>query len=110
LPLNIPTMNKRRLIFFGIFGAYHLVAFVFTMLIEYDTSLLFKMVGYISWFKYGTFMGLMLLATDAIWWLRESKSIQKNEEASRHENNTLKAKVYDLQEASKIKPVITPKS
>ena len=102
-------MNKRRLIFFSIFGAYHVFAFIFTLLIQYNTSLLFKMVSYISWFKYGTFLGIVLLMIDAIWWMQESKAIQKNEDASRHENNTLKAKVYDLQEASKIKPAINPK-
>jgi hypothetical protein len=103
-------MNKRRLIFFSIFGAYQVFAFIFTLLIQYNTSLLFKMVSYISWFKYGTFFGIMLLVVDAIWWMRESKSIQKNEEASRHENNTLKAKVYDLQEASKVKPITNSNS
>jgi hypothetical protein len=102
-------MNKRRLIFFGIFGAYHLLAFIFTLIIQYNSSLLFQLVGYISWFKYGTFLGLLLVVIDFIWWWRESKSFEKNEEAARHENNTLKAKVYDLQETSKMKPVTNPK-
>ncbi len=102
-------MNKRRLIFFGIFGAYHLLAFIFTLTIQYNTSMLFKLVGYISWFKYGTFLGFLLVLVDFIWWWREGKAAAEKEEASRLENNTLKAKVYDLQESSKAKPVINPK-
>jgi len=97
-------MNKRRLIFFGIFGAYHLIAFVFTIIIENNTGLLFKLVGYISTFKYGTFLGLLLFAIDFVWSWRESKETIKVQEAARHENNTLKAKVYDLQETSKTAP------
>jgi len=104
-------MNKRRLIFFGIFGAYHLLAFIFTLIIQYNTGILFQIVSYISWFKYGTLLGLVLLIIDAIWWWQESKASLKNQEAARHENNTLKARVYDLQETSKgaAKPVSNPK-
>ena len=104
-------MNKRRLIFFGIFGAYHLIAFVFTIIIENNTGLLFKLVGYISTFKYGTFLGLLLFAIDFVWSWRDSKETVKVQEAARHENNTLKAKVYDLQETSKVapRPITNPK-
>ena len=94
-------MNKRRLVFFSIFGAYHLLAFIFTLIIQYNTSLLFKIVGYISWFKYGTLLGLVLFVVDLVWWWRESKASEKESETSRHENNTLKARVYDLQEGTK---------
>jgi ABC-type transport system involved in cytochrome bd biosynthesis fused ATPase/permease subunit len=94
------SMNKRRLIFFGIFGIYHLVAFIFTMMIS-DIGMALKIVPYISWFKYGTLLGLLLLVIDLIWWMMESKASLKTQEESRHENNTLKAKVYDLQETSK---------
>ena len=58
-------------------------------------------LSYISWFKYITFFGLVLIITDFIWWWREIKSAGKEREASRLENNTLKAKVYDLQETGK---------
>lgn len=94
-------MNKRRLIFFGIFGAYHVLAFVFTLVLENNTGLLFKMVGYLSTLKYATFSGVLLFAVDFVWSWRESKAAAKMQEAARHENNTLKAKVYDLQETSK---------
>lgn len=98
-------MNKRRLIFFLVFAVYHLFAFVFTLVIQYNTSLLFKMVSYISWFKYGTLLGLLLIIVDFIWWRSETQSALKEQDSARHENNTLKAKVYDMQEASKVKPV-----
>lgn len=112
MPLHqVKNMNKRRLIFFGIFGIYHVMAFIFTITIEKNTGLLFKLVGYLSSFKYGTLLGLSLLIIDFIWWWRESKSTQELLEAARLENNTLKAKVYDYQESAKAtaRPVTNPK-
>jgi hypothetical protein len=56
-------------------------------------------------------LGLVLLIIDFVWWWSESKEAEKEKNASRHENNTLKAKVYDLQETTKVapKPIINPK-
>ena len=101
-------MTKNRIIFFSIFAAYHLIAFIFTMIIDKDTSLLFSIVSYISWFKYGTFLGLVLLIVDFVWAWRINKESKAREEAARHENNVLKAKVYDFQEAGK--PASTPQT
>ena len=94
-------MNRNRVIFYSILGAYQLVTFLFTLMMENDTGFLFQLVGYVKWFKFGTFFGLTLVVIDFIWWWRESKMQVKNAEALRHENNTLKARVYDLQEAAK---------
>ncbi len=94
-------MNQKRLIFYSIFAAYQLCAFIFTLVMESDTGFLFQLVTYIKWFKYGTFIGLLLVAIDFVWWWREGKGTQKEQDALRHENNTLKAKVYDMQEAAK---------
>jgi len=100
-------MNQRRLIFYGIFGIYQLVAFIFTLAMESDTGFLFKLVGYVKWFKFATFFGLVLIIVDFIWWWRDGRTNVKAQDAMRHENNTLKARVYDLQEASK-EPKNTP--
>lgn len=96
-------MNRRRLIFFGIFGAFHVIAFVFTLLLESSASFLFKLVGYVGWFKYITFLGLAMVVTDFVWTWMETREAKRKEDSARLENNTLKAKVYDMQEASKPK-------
>jgi len=97
-------MNKRRLIFFSIFGFYHLLLFIFTAYIDSqkgDLGVLLKVSSYISLFKWGALLGLILLIADATWWWMESRSADKDREAARLENNTLKAKVYDFQESAK---------
>lgn len=104
-------MNKRRLIFFSIFGIYHLLLFIFTAYIDSqksDLSVLLKVSSFISLFKWGALLGLLMLIGDVIWWWLESRSSDKEREASRLENNTLKAKVYDYQESSKGSITNTP--
>lgn len=97
-------MTRSRIIFYSVFGAYQLLAFVFTMIIENSASLLFRLVGYVGWFKFITFFGLLLIIVDFIWMWMDHRNHRRAEEASRLENNTLKAKVYDLQEGGKPKP------
>ncbi len=94
-------MNQRRLIFLSVFGAYHLLSLIFTLYIDGDTSVLFNLVSKISWFKYGALFGLLLFITEAIWTWRDNKSFEKEKETMRHENNVLKAKVYDLTDGGK---------
>ena len=97
-------MDKRRLIFFSIFGGYHFIAFVFTLFMESqkdDLSLLYTLFAKITLFKYGTFLGLALFATEVIWTWRDSKKFAQEKEVMRQENNVLKAKVYDMGEAAK---------
>jgi hypothetical protein len=90
-------MTKSRIIFYSVFGVYQLVAFIFTLYIE---KIALSLVHYLAWFKYITFLGLVLIITDFVWlWLDQRKQKQM-EEASRHENNVLKAKVYDLQQGA----------
>jgi hypothetical protein len=101
-------MNQRRVIFYSVFGVYQLTAFLFTLTMESDTNFLFKLVNYISWFKYVTFFGLILIAVDFFWWWTDARAAKKEQEAQRLENNTLKAKVYDMQEAKKEPAKTTP--
>jgi ABC-type transport system involved in cytochrome bd biosynthesis fused ATPase/permease subunit len=104
-------MNKRRVIFFTIFGVYHLIIFIFTSYIDVqkqDLGVLTRMYGALLLFKYGAILGLLLFVTDFIWSWRFTKSVEKEQEALKFEINNLKAKVYDLQEASKPLPVPDP--
>jgi hypothetical protein len=97
-------MNKRRRIFFIIFGSYHLFIFFFVLFIEAqkaDLSLLYSLYGKIAWMRWGSILGLLLFVIDASWNFFETKSSGKEKDAMRHENNTLKAKVYDLQQPGK---------
>ena len=102
-------MTRRRLIFYGIFGGFHLISFIFTLVIEYgDPASLFSLIKYIGTFKYITFLGLALVTTDFVWMWLDTRNAQQTEDAMRLENNTLKAKVYDMQEAGK--PKVEPAS
>ena len=97
-------MTRRRLIFYGIFGAFHLITFIFTLMLEYsDASSLFSLIKYIGAFKYIAFLGLAMIVTDFVWLWWDTRNSQQKEDAMRLENNTLKAKVYDMQEAGKPK-------
>ena len=107
-------MNKRRLIFLSVFGVYHLSAFVFTVFMESqknDLSLLYSMFAKITLFKYGALFGLILFCTEAFWTWRDQKNTDKEKTAMRHENNVLKAKVYDLSNGTlgSAKPITTSK-
>lgn len=92
-------MTKNRLIFYSIFGAYQLSAFIFTWVIDTDDiSALSSLYGYLPWFKYLSFIGVILIAVDFVWTWRQISKAKQEVEESRHENNTLKAKIYDIQE------------
>jgi hypothetical protein len=97
-------MNQRRRIFFAIFGGYHLVILFFTFYIgskNIDFSVLAKLYSKISLLKYGAVLGVVLFLADFVWTWIETKNAEKAQEAMRLENNTLKAKVYDFQQAAK---------
>jgi len=93
-------MGKNRVIFYVIFAAFHVVAFIFTLLIQ-DPSFVMQMFAHIIWFKYITFFGIILIATDFAWSWIVSRDSQKEKAALTHELNTLKAKLFDLQEIAK---------
>lgn len=94
-------MKKNRLIFYAIFALFHIGAFFFTVLLDNDTSLLFSMVKYVPWFKYGTLVGVLLIIADFIWAWTSNKESEKEKSALSHELNMLKAKLFDLQESAK---------
>ena len=94
-------MNRNRIIFYIVFGIFHLSAFVFTVMLNNDTGLLFKMVNYVPMFKWVTLGGLLMLIVDAIWPYITKRNLLKEKAALTQELNTLKAKLFDLQEAAK---------
>ena len=75
-----------------------------------DFGVLAKLYSKITMLKYGAILGVMLFLVDFVWNWIEAKNAEKEQEAMRLENNTLKAKVYDFQQAGK--PVVkeTPSS
>src|SRR6266487_1146531 len=92
-------MNKRRIIFLSIFGGYELIIFLLSLFVESnksDVGFLFNIFGKIYLIKYGAFLGVAFLAVEFVWTWMDSKNVAKEKEAMRHENNVLKAKVYDL--------------
>jgi hypothetical protein len=102
-------MNRKRLIFYAIFAAFHLGAFIFTIVIENNTTMLFSMVKYIPWFKYGTLFGLILVIIDVIWsWIINRDSTKEKEQLA-GELKMLKAKLFDLQEAARSTPPTSQK-
>jgi len=103
------TMNKRRLYFYGVFGAFHIIFFVFTIVMDTSPAFLLDLIGYIPVFKYIAFLGVAMVATDFVWTWFETKAAKKRDDDARLENNTLKAKVYDLQEGKTKAEVPTPK-
>lgn len=94
-------MKKNRWIFYSVFGLFHLTAFIFTFILDNNTSLMFKMVSWVPAFKWVTLFGLLLLVADVLWVLSVNKESAKERDALQHELNTLKAKLFDLQEASR---------
>jgi membrane protein implicated in regulation of membrane protease activity len=94
-------MKKSRLIFYLVFALFHLGAFIFTVVLDGNTGLLFQMVGWVPYFKWITFLGLALLVTDVVWSWITNKETQSEKSALAHELNTLKAKLFDLQEEAK---------
>ncbi|HEY3402242.1 MAG TPA: hypothetical protein VGK59_02580 [Ohtaekwangia sp.] len=97
-------MNKNRLIFYSIFGAFHLLLVIFTFYIESqkdDFNFLFSVLKWISLMKWGAVLGLILVSLDVIWSWIINRDSQKEKAALTHELNTLKAKLFDLQEASR---------
>jgi hypothetical protein len=104
-------MKKNRWIFYSIFALYHFGAFIFTVVLDNDTGLLFNMVKFVPWFKWITLVGCTLLIVDVIWDRFAIRETQKENAALNQELNTLKAKLFDLQEAARTsqRPASNPK-
>ena len=94
-------MNRNRLIFYLIFGVFHLFLVIFTFYVDSqkdDFNFLFKILKWMTILKWGTVIGLILVSIDVIWSWIINRDSQKEKGALKHELNTLKAKLFDLQE------------
>jgi hypothetical protein len=104
-------MKKNRVIFYLIFGAFHLFLVFFTMYVESnrnDFSFLTKMLKWMSLMKWGAILGLILLIADAVWSFFAIREAEKEKAMLNHEINTLKAKLFDLQEAASAAKQVPP--
>jgi len=96
-------MNRNRLIFYLIFGVFHVFLVIFTFYVDSqkdDFNFLFKILSWMNIMKWGTVLGLILVSIDVIWSWIINRDSQTEKAALTHELNTLKAKLFDMQEAA----------
>ena len=91
-------MKKSRLIFYLLFALFHLGAFVFTIALGNDTGFLMSMFKWVPYFKWVTLLGVVFVLVDFIWAWIANKDRDREKDALAHEVNTLKAKLFDMQE------------
>jgi hypothetical protein len=91
-------MKKNRLIFYLIFALFHIGAFIFTVVLGNSSSFLISMFSWVPYFKWVTLLGVVLVIVDFIWATIAMKEVNREKSALSHEVNTLKAKMFDLQE------------
>lgn len=108
-------MKKSRIIFYLIFALFHIGAFIFTVALARDSGFLMSMFSWVPYFKWVTLAGVVLLVIDIIWSWASAKEGRREKEALAHEVNTLKAKLFDMQEEmnrtkSAQKPIVPPPS
>lgn len=101
-------MKKNRLIFYSVFGALHVFIFLFSLYMDSQKEnfqFLFQLQGKIWMLKYGSFILLILMAVNVILHYRDNRRNLREKDQLNQELNSLKAKLYDLQEELKAKPV-----
>lgn len=108
-------MKKGRVIFYLIFLLFHVGAFIFTLNLARDSSFLMSMFSWVPYFRWVTLLGIVLVIIDFIWSWASARERAREKEALGHEVNTLKAKLFDMQEemtrnASAQKPLNPPPS
>ena len=67
-------MNTRRIVFLSIFGAYQLVVFLFTLIVEFKDGYIYTLLNKVSLFKYGAFIGLVLFVIEFLFVKNDSKN------------------------------------
>lgn len=95
--------NPRKTIIY-LFLIFHLLQFIGALYIDArqdDLGFLLSIKGYLPWMKYFALSGLVLFLIAYIVVLRDTRSLRKAVEQAKEEHTTLKAKLFDLQEATK---------
>lgn len=94
-------MTRKRVIFYSIFGVYQLAILIFTIVIDSSVNALLGVVKYVPVLKYLALLGFLMIAADFgwAWWVihKQKKEVDK----LNSESNSLKAKMFDLQEEVK---------
>jgi hypothetical protein len=97
-------MKKNKVIFYVIFGAFHLFMFFFSLYVDSqkdNIQFLITLQSKIWMLKYGSFLGLVLLTINILWDWRKEVTHRKETDHLNHELNSFKAKLFDLQEEAK---------
>jgi len=97
-------MKRNRLIFYSVFGVLHLFIFLFSLYMDSQRDnfqFLIQMQGRIWMLKYCSFFLLILFATNIILHFRDNKRNLKEKAQLNQELDTLKARLFDLQEGKK---------
>lgn len=91
-------MKKNRVLFYLIFALFHIGALIFTIRLGNSSSFLMSMFSWVPYFKWVTLLGVVLVIIDFVWAWITIKESNRQKEALAHEVNTLKAKMFDMQE------------
>lgn len=97
-------MNNNRVIFYIIFAGFHLFVFFFSLYVDSkkeNVKFLLNLQTKIWMLKYGSFLGVFLLIVNIVWDWRKTRIHKKETDHLNHEVNSLKAKLFDLQEESR---------
>lgn len=95
--------NPRKTLIY-IFLIFHLVHFIGALYIDArqdDLGFLLSIKGYLPWMKYFALTGLVLFLVAYIAVMRDSRLLRKSVDQAREEHTSLKAKLFDFQEASR---------
>lgn len=102
--------NPKKTLFY-LFLAYNALLFIGSMYVDSkqnDLGFLLNFKSYIPWMKYITFSGLVLFLVSYVVINRDIRLIGGEVTKSKDEHTMLKAKLFDLQEASKSSSGETP--
>jgi hypothetical protein len=97
-------MKRNRLIFYSVFGALHLFIFLFCLYMDSQRDnfqFLIQLQGKIWMLKYCSVVLLVLFVTSIILHLRDNKRHIREKTQLNQELDTLKARLFDLQEGRK---------
>jgi hypothetical protein len=97
-------MKNSKYIFHILFVLFHILLVIVALYVDSQRdnfSFLLKLQKYIPSMKYMAFFGLILLGVNYLLILVDRRSHNQEAESLKKENNVLKAKMFDLQEAQK---------
>ncbi|MGC1243575.1 MAG: hypothetical protein WA874_18420 [Chryseosolibacter sp.] len=91
-------MKNNRVIFYLIFALFHIGALIFTIQLGNSSSFLMSVFSWVPYFKWVTLLGVVLVIIDFTWAIASARESKRERAILSQEVNTLKAKMFDLQE------------